>query len=450
MGVGLAALNRLASAAAIDRLRLRKPMEKAVYEASRGGFRTLGAANRAFTAVQARSKPDRPATAGERGLFDLTPSDEQQMIVDATREFAAEQLRPKAAGAERDCVAPEALLKRSVTELGVTLVGIPESLGGMGSERSSTTGVLVAEALAHGDMGLAVACLAPAGVSNALVLWGNEQQQATYLPAFVGDDVPASALAINEPHLLFDPFALRTSARRTPGGFVLDGVKSLVPRADKAELFVVAAELEGSPALFLIESSTPGITVEAEPAMGLRAASMARLTLTGVQVPMRGLLGDAAAVNAAANQAAANQAAADYAAANYAECVRLARLGWAALALGTAKAVLDYVIPYVNERHAFGEPISHRQAVAFMVANIAIELEGARLVTLRAAARAEQGKPFAREAALARRLTTEYGMRIGSDGVQLLGGHGYVREHPVERWYRDLRAVGVMEGVVLV
>jgi alkylation response protein AidB-like acyl-CoA dehydrogenase len=431
MGVGLAALNRLASTGAIDRLRLRKPMEKAVYEASRSGFKTLGAANRAFTAVQARSKPQRPSSAGERGLFDLTPSDDQKMIIEATSEFAAEQLRPQAADAEHDCAAPEALLKRSVTELGVTLVGIPESLGGMGAERSTTTGVLVAEALAHGDMGLAVACLAPAGVSNALVLWGDAKQQATYLPAFVGDDVPAAALAINEPHLLFDPFVLRTKARRSAGGFVLDGVKSLVPRAHQAELFVVAAELEGSPALFLVESGTAGITVEAEPAMGLRAASMARLTLSGVHVPTSGLLGDGEATN-------------------YAECVRLARLGWAALALGTARAVLDYVIPYVNERQAFGEPISHRQAVAFMVANIGIELEGARLVTLRAAARAEQGKPFARETALARRLTTEYGMKIGSDGVQLLGGHGYVKEHPVERWYRDLRAVGVMEGVVLV
>jgi alkylation response protein AidB-like acyl-CoA dehydrogenase len=124
--------------------------------------------------------------------------------------------------------------------------------------------------------------------------------------------------------------------------------------------------------------------------------------------------------------------------------------GWAALAVGTGRAVLDYVIPYVNERTAFGEPISHRQAVAFMVANIGIELEGARLVTLRAAARADQGASFAREAGLARRLTAEYGMQIGSNGVQLLGGHGFVKEHPVERWYRDLRAAGVMEGVVLV
>jgi len=135
---------------------------------------------------------------------------------------------------------------------------------------------------------------------------------------------------------------------------------------------------------------------------------------------------------------------------DYAECVRLSRLAWCALAVGTAQAVLDYVVPYVNERVAFGEPISHRQSVAFMVANIGIELQGMRLVTYRAASRAAQGKSFAREAALARRLCAERGMQIGNDGVQLLGGHGFVKEHPVERWYRDLRAIGLMEGGVLV
>jgi alkylation response protein AidB-like acyl-CoA dehydrogenase len=431
MGVGLAALNRLASTAAIDKLKLRKPIERAVYEGSKAGFRGVGVANRTFAAVQKRSKPERPGTATGRDLFDLTPSDEQKMIVDATREFAAEQLRPIAAQADTDCEAPAGLLKRVNAELGVTLVSIPEPLGGMGHERSATTSALVAEAMAHGDMGLAVACLAPAAVSTALVLWGDEDQQATYLPSFVGDDVPAAALAVLEPRPLFDPFRLDTTARRTPGGYRLSGVKSLVPRASTAELFIVAAALEGAPALFVLESGTKGVLIEGEPAMGLRAASTARLVLEDVDVPGGALL----------REGSANI---------YADCIRLSRIGWAALACGTGKAVLDYVIPYVNERQAFGEPISHRQAVAFMVANIGIELEGARLVTLRAASRAEQGKSFAREAALARRLTSEYGMKIGSDGVQLLGGHGYVKEHPVERWYRDLRATAVMEGVVLV
>jgi alkylation response protein AidB-like acyl-CoA dehydrogenase len=431
MGVGLAALNRLAGIAAIDKLKLRKPIERAVFEGAKAGLRGVGAANRTFAAASRRSSAERPTRAAGRDLFDLTPDDEQKMIVEATREFAAEQLRPVAAQADADLEAPEPLLKRVNAELGVTLVGVPETLGGMGTERSATTSALVAEALAHGDMGLAVACLAPAAVSTALVLWGDETQQATYLPSFVGDDVPAAALAVLEPRPLFDPFTLETTARRTGNGYTLSGVKSLVPRAAAAELFVVAANLDGAPALFLVESGTAGILIEAEPAMGLRAASTGRLLLEDVALPTTALLGAGAA---------------DV----YAECIRLARIAWAALACGTGQAVLDYVIPYVNERTAFGEPISHRQAVAFMVANIGIELEGARLATLRAAARAEQGKTFAREAALARRLTAEYGMQIGSNGVQLLGGHGYVKEHPVERWYRDLRAAGVMEGVVLV
>ena len=134
----------------------------------------------------------------------------------------------------------------------------------------------------------------------------------------------------------------------------------------------------------------------------------------------------------------------------YVECVQRARVAWCSLAVGAAQAVLDYVIPYVNDRTAFGEPISNRQAVAFGVSDIGIETDGMRLATYRAASRADQGQDFAREAALARRLCAKKGMQIGSEGVQLLGGHGFVKEHPVERWYRDLRAAGVMEGALLV
>ncbi|MQA28197.1 MAG: acyl-CoA dehydrogenase [Micromonosporaceae bacterium] len=430
MGFGLAILNRLARLRAIDRFGLRKPAERVVFEATRTGFRTLGAANRTFKAVQRLGKPARLPAAPSSGLFDLTPTDDQQLVVDVIKEFAAEQLRPAAADANESAKAPLELLETS-NAFGLTLIGVPEALGGAGVERSAMTNVLVAEALAHGDMGLAAACLAPAAVSTALTLWGDEEQQATYLPAFVGDEVPAAALAILEPRPLFDPFALQTTARRSAGGFVLEGVKSLVPRAADAELFVIAASLDGRSSLFVVESSTEGLTVEAEPAMGLRAASMGRVVLEKVRVPEGALLGE-------------------HTPKAYAECIDLSRLAWCALAVGTGQAVLDYVIPYVNEREAFGEPVSHRQSVAFMVADIGIELDGMRLVTYRAASRAAQGKSFARETALARRLCSERGMAIGNDGVQLLGGHGFVKEHPVERWYRDLRAIGVMEGGLLV
>ena len=140
---------------------------------------------------------------------------------------------------------------------------------------------------------------------------------------------------------------------------------------------------------------------------------------------------------------------ADQAEVEYRDVLRRSRLGWAALAAGTCQAVLDYVVPYVNEREAFGEPISHRQAVAFMVADIKIELDGLRMILLRGTSRADQGRRFDREAALAKNFASEKGMKIGSDGVQLLGGHGFVKEHPVERWYRDLRAIGIAEGIVV-
>ena len=291
----------------------------------------------------------------------------------------------------------------------------------------------MSEALAQGDMGFAVAALAPAGVSTALSLWGDADQQATYLPAFVGDDVPAAAVALHEPRPLFDPFALRTTARRDGDGFVLDGAKSLVPRAADCGAVHRRRRARGDRpgTVHRRVRGRTGITVAAEPAMGIRAAATGSLQFDSVSLPAGALLGEGDPEV-------------------YAAAVSLSRLAWCAVAIGTGQAVLDYVIPHVNERKAFGEPISNRQAVAFTVANIAIELEGMRLATLRAAARVDQGRSFAREVTLARRLCAERGTQIGSDGVQLLGGHGYVKEHPVERYYRDLRAAGILEGGLLV
>lgn len=431
MGLGMAALTKISSSRVIDRVGLRKPFEKVVTGSVKHSFKAVGTAGRAFKATQKLNQPARLEQAPDTGKFGLEPTEEQQMIVETVRDFALEQLRPAAHDADAKLETPDGLLSRA-SELGVGLIGIPEELGGVGTERSVITNVLVAEALAYGDMGLAVSVLAPSAVSTALVQWGDAEQQATYLPSFAGENVPVAALATLEQAPLFDPFKPKTKAKRTPKGYQLTGVKALVPRAAAAELFIVSADLEGrGPALFIVEASNQGVTTESEPAMGLRGASTGKLHLEKVNVPASALLGGGKAEV-------------------FTDLVRLSRLGWCALAAGTGKAVLDYVIPYVNDRVAFGEPISHRQSVAFTVSDIAIELESIRLLTLKAAARAEQGKSYAREVALARKLATDKGMWIGSAGVQLLGGHGYTKEHPVERWYRDLRAIGIMEGAVLI
>ncbi|MEV6058798.1 acyl-CoA dehydrogenase family protein [Nocardia asteroides] len=436
MGTAMRALTTITGSELAEKYNLRKPIERVTYEGTKTGFRTLGAATRTFAKVTGGGQPQRlPDNESKtKGYFDLTPSDEQQMIVETVKDFAGEILRPAAYEADNAAKAPRDLLERAA-ELGITLINVPEELEGAASERGAVTNSLVAEALAHGDMGLALPILAPSGVTVALSQWGTDAQQKTYLPAFTGENVPQASVVISEPRALFDPFALQTKATRSPSGFRLNGVKSLVPAAADAELFIVAAELDGRPALFIVESDTQGLSVEADPSMGLRAAGLGRLILDNVAVGAEAVLGDGDAKTRAQE---------------YTDAVQLARLGWSSLAIGTGQAVLDYVIPYVNEREAFGEPISHRQAVAFMVANMAIELDGLRLVTLRGTSRAEQGLSFGREAALARKLATDKGMQIGLDGVQLLGGHGFTKEHPVERWYRDLRAVGVAEGVVLV
>jgi alkylation response protein AidB-like acyl-CoA dehydrogenase len=430
--IGLALITPIVGQEFLDRHHLRDPLNRSLKYGVKQVFSAAGASTRQFKRIQRLGKVPTRLKASGADYFDLTPDEDQKLILETVSEFAEEILRPAARDADDAAIYPAALITKAA-ELGITAINIPEDFDGIAAHRSSVTNVLVAEALSYGDMGLSLPILAPGGVASAITHWGSADQQATYLREFAGAKVPQACVAIAEPHALFDPTALKTTAVRTPSGYRLNGVKSLVPAAADAELFIVGAQLNGKPALFIVESSSQGLTVKADPGMGIRAAALGRVELDNVSVPLRARLGEDAATDQ-----------------DYSDAIALSRLGWAALAVGTAHAVLDHVVPYVKQRQAFGEPIAHRQAVAFMTANIAIELDGLRLITWRGAARAEQGLPFAREAALAKRLGTDKGMQIGLDGVQLLGGHGYTKEHPVERWYRDLRAIGVAEGVVVI
>jgi alkylation response protein AidB-like acyl-CoA dehydrogenase len=430
--VGLAVITPIVGQEFLDKYNLRGPLNRSLQYGVKQVFSAAGASARQFKRIQGIGKAPTRLKASGAHYFDLTPDDDQKMILETVEDFAKEILRPAARHADDAATYPPDLNAKAA-ELGITAINIPEDFDGIAAHRSTVTNALVAEALAYGDMGLALPILAPGGVASALTHWGSADQQATYLREFAGENVPQACVAIAEPHALFDPTALKTTAVRTPSGYRLNGVKSLVPAAADAELFIVGAQLSGKPTLFIVESSTKGVSIKADPSMGIRAAALGRVDLDNVSVPLSARLGEDDATDD-----------------DYSEAIALARLGWAALAVGTAHAVLDHVMPYIKERQAFGEPIAHRQAVAFMTANIAIELDGLRLITWRGASRAEQGLSFAREAALAKRLGTDKGMQIGLDGVQLLGGHGYTKEHPVERWYRDLRAIGVAEGVVVI
>jgi alkylation response protein AidB-like acyl-CoA dehydrogenase len=428
-GAPLRAIARLSGSELAERLHIRRPAERVVYEALRAGTKAVAMATKA-----AGGPPKRLDPAKSSGLYDSRPSEEQELIRDSMRRFGEEVLRPAARAADDAAGASEEILEQCHA-LGLAGLVIPEALGGAAAERSTVTGALVAEELARGDMGLAVAALAPIAAVNAIVEWGTAEQQARLLPAFLGDKFVPAALALLEPRPLFDPMSPRTGAvRSSDGGWALHGEKALVPLAMRAQFFVVVADIRGTgPRLFVVDRTAPGVTVVPDPAMGVRGAALGRVRLDGARVPDDALLGGPSPEQPF----------------DLGALVDRARIAWGGLAVGTAQAVLDYVVPYVNSRFAFGEPVSNRQSVAFLAADIALEVEGMRLLVHRAAALVDRGKPAGPVTTMARIQCASKGAKIGSDGVQLLGGHGFVKEHPVERWYRDLRAIGVFEGALL-
>ncbi|MBO0884208.1 MAG: acyl-CoA dehydrogenase family protein, partial [Mycobacterium sp.] len=276
-GAMMRVLSGLAGSELAEKYGLRKPIERVTYQGTKTGFRTLAKATRTFNRVTGGGKPRRlDGEAKNADFFDLTPTEEQAMIVETVREFASEVVRPAAAQADRTASTPPDLGKRAA-ELGISLINVPEELEGAATHRAAVTNALVAEELSHGDMGLALPLLASNGVAVALTQWGDADQQQTYLPAFTGEHVTQAAVVISEPRPLFDPFQLRTTATATPSGYTIEGVKSFVPAPADSELFIVGAQLDGKPTLFVVESDAKGVSVQADPSMGLRGAGLGRL-----------------------------------------------------------------------------------------------------------------------------------------------------------------------------
>lgn len=368
------------------------------------------------------------ASGASKQPFDLTPSEEQQMMRESMQRFAEAELLPAARDADEQSKIPDGLLD-AAHELGITLLAIPEQYGGAGSERSPVANALIAEDLGRGDMALALAILSPLGVLNTILDQGTEAQREACLPRFAEEKFQPAATAVMESRALFDPENLQTTARAEGDGWVLNGEKRMVALSSHKPLLLVLARVEGEagPAAFLVEGDNPGVSFEAEPLMGLRGMEPGRVSLKDCRVGNDARLGGDEGFDAR-------------------RFLNLSRLGLGATAAGVADGLLAHAIDYTNERVAFGEPISHRQSVAFMVANIGVELEGMRLMVQRAASRAEQGLDFEREATLAARFCADHSMEIGTNAVQLLGGHGFTQEYLEEMCYRHMRAVGILEG----
>ena len=403
-------------------LNLRKFSERFVYLGAKNGAKAATTFSKAFKTSE-KGNAVRLNAPSKNDLFDLNYDEEQMMVRETIQQFAT-KMRLAAEKIDETGLIPEGLSKE-FQELQLGYLQVPESLGGMMKEQSTVTQMMIVETLAHGDLGQALALYSSHSVLNALVKWGSEAQQQELIPAFLAEQPIYASIAVNEPFPLFSPFELNTQAVRSGQDFLINGKKNIVPLGSSASFFLIAAKTADlGIQLFILDKNAEGITIESDRSMGLNAAGLSTLHLKNVRVDKSAQLGGDEGID-------------------YNNFINYSKLGWCALAVGCGQAVLDYVIPYANERYAFGEPISHRQAVAFMIADIKIELDGMRLLTQRAAARAEQGLDFQKEVYLAHIFCSEKSMQIGSNGVQLLGGHGYVRDFPVERWYRDLRAVAI-------
>jgi alkylation response protein AidB-like acyl-CoA dehydrogenase len=306
---------------------------------------------------------------------------------------------------------------------------LPTAFGGLG-ERSMLNSVLGAEELAWGDLSGTVATLAPGAFALPVLLAGSEEQRRRWLPAFGRPEWPSLTAAWIEPTHDFDLGRPAVCAQRMSGGYQLSGTKGWVPYAPTADALLVFASCEGKLAGFLVPAGTEGMrTGEREKLLGFHALPLYRLQLDTVTVPEADRLGGADV--------------------DLTPVTVAARVIAAALALGVARAAFEYARDYAKERQAFGTPIAQRQAIAFMLAEMATELEAVRLLVWEAAWKSDQGKDSVRSAYLAYQGAAAMAMTVTDRAVQILGGHGYVRDHPVERWMREGRGAGAWAGLAV-
>ena len=361
-------------------------------------------------------------------MFGFEPTAEQKTLVDSVRRFASRQLRAAAHDADERADLPSTLLEAGA-ELALLPASLPETYGGFG-ERSAVTGALFAEELAWGDLSGALAMLAPGLVALPVLLAGTEAQKREILPAYCGERYVPGSAALLEPRYDFDPRALQTTAVRSNGGYRLQGTKCNVPFAAEAEWTLVYAAAEGASSGFLVRRGTEGLHVgERERNMGLRALPLYKVELRDCFVPADQRLEVTGGLE---------------------RILSASRVALGALAVGQARAAYDYALEYAKSRVAFGEAIAQRQAIAFTLAEMATEIEAARLLVWEAAWTLDEGGDGVREALLAKTFADDMALAVTDRAVQILGGHGYIRDHPVEMWLRNGRGFAVMEGLAIV
>ncbi|MDX1615560.1 MAG: acyl-CoA dehydrogenase family protein [Candidatus Promineifilaceae bacterium] len=363
-------------------------------------------------------------------MLNFELDEEQRMLKEAMDRFAREDMRKVFRDADEEGHVPDETV-RAGWEFGLLPSGIPESYGGFG-EYSVLTGAVAMEALAYGDLAITLQIAAPGLVALPIQLDGTDEQKRTYLPRFCEEKPPRVSAALSEPRVQFDPFAQQTVAVRQNGSYRISGYKGLVPLAESAEMLLVYAQQEGQTQAFIVPTETAGVQVEdREKLMGVRALPTFRVRLDDVQIPAENRVGGEQGIQ-------------------FARILNHSRVALGAAAVGLARAGSEYARLYAKERVQFGEPIAHRQSIAFMLAEMAIDVDAARLMVWETAWKLDRGEDTTREARVMKHFVDEMVMQVADRTVQTLGGYGYVREFPAELWLRNARGFSSFDGLAII
>jgi alkylation response protein AidB-like acyl-CoA dehydrogenase len=360
-----------------------------------------------------------------------TLSEEERLLSDSVLAFARERVAPHVARMDEESQLEPSLLP-GLFEMGLMGIEIPESHGGAGG--SFMNAILAVEALARVDASLAVIVdVQNTLVDNAIMRWGNGDQKQRYLPQLSSKWV--GSYALSEQGSGSDAFALQARAERQKGGWLLSGRKLWITNAAEASLFIVLANADPSQGYrgitaFLVERSFAGFEVgKKENKLGIRASSTCELIIDGCLVPDENVLGEVGKGYKIAI-----------------ETLNEGRIGIGAQMLGIAQGAFDYAMGYIQERRQFNKVIADFQGVQFQYARMATEIEAARLLVYNAARLKDAGLPFVKEAAMAKLIASEVAERSASLAVELLGGVGFTKDYPVEKFYRDAKIGKIYEG----
>lgn len=369
-------------------------------------------------------------------MLSFEPSEEQALVKETIASFATDQMDPASREMDEACAVSPDLVKTG-WELEIISSCIPEEYGGFGEAPSALTGVMAYEELAHGDLSTALHLCSPTVMAYTVLLDGTPEQKEQLLPPLCGESFKAIAPALVEPRFSFCPSALSTTATRDGQEYVLKGSKCLVPLAADAESLLVFATTDPGAGFsgiqaFIVPKGAENVVIgEPEQNMGLKALATYEVALNDVKVPLEAKVGGDKGID-------------------YLKLISRSRLALAAMAIGLMRRAAEHSRDYAKERIAFGEPIGSRQAIAFMVAEMFMETDASRMLVWEAAWKADRGEEFAKDAALAKNYTADKCMKVCDGAVQVMGGHGYVRDNMPELWFRNARAFTTLEGMVMV